>query len=215
MQERQLSDLHTWFTPLTSTIWVTGLGEVGPLPQTLVENLLYYHTKPLALVFDPFARFTNTEKACKRMLRRYYCSDIEGSDSVEKWDFVNDPLPNIPIPDLTYVDFPAMGFTDPEEWSLSIAYFNCLTEKLPPKNPPRFAIHLNSIRMDDGNLNDFLPEFTNYLPDGYRVEGRYVIQYQTPTPLHNRDEAGQSGSCKSCRVEHSDLLILVNSEFIK
>lgn len=215
MQERHLSDLHTWFTPFTSTIWPTGLYEVDPLPQTLVENLLYYYTKPFDLVFDPFAMSTHTVKACKKMLRRYYCSDSEGADIVKVWE-PSDGLPlDLPTPDLAYIDFPGMGFRDPEEWDLPIGVLYCFFENLIQKKTTRFAMHLYSCRMTDGRLKDPLSELSNFLPDGYRIEGRYVIQYQTPTTLQDGNEKIQFGPRKSYRIGHSDLIVLVNDEYVK
>jgi len=48
----------------------------GAFPQIFMENLLWYYTEPLDIVFDPFAGGGTTIDACKSMFRRYYCTDI-------------------------------------------------------------------------------------------------------------------------------------------
>ena len=82
----------------------------GHFPQIFMENLLWYHTEPLDIVFDPFAGSGTTIDACKAMFRRYYCSDrkvIPGREKDIKECDILDGLPeDLPKTDLVFLDPP-------------------------------------------------------------------------------------------------------------
>jgi hypothetical protein len=92
------------FAKLTNRVHV-----FGSVPQEVVDNLLYYYTKPFDVVFDPFGGGGATIDVCTKRLRRYYVSDlspIPARADIRHWDIVAGLPPDLPIPDLVYLDPP-------------------------------------------------------------------------------------------------------------
>jgi len=44
---------------------------LGQIPAGVIENLLWYFTKPFDVVYDPFAGSGTTIRVCKEMMRRW------------------------------------------------------------------------------------------------------------------------------------------------
>ena len=81
----------------------------GKFPQTFMENLLYYYTKPFDVVYDPFAGGGVTIDACKKWLRKYYVSDrkpIETRKDIIKWDIIEGLPKDLSSPDFVFLDPP-------------------------------------------------------------------------------------------------------------
>ena len=208
MQERHLAELHTWFIPFGSTLWSTGLQEVEPLPQALVENLLYYHTKPLDLVFDPFAASTHTMKACIRMRRRYYCCDDTDYDpGIKQWDILYGLPSDLPTPDLAYIDL--TGREPFQSWPSSglTQHIKSILKEAIIRKIPRIALHVYPCELDNGNWEDPLMDLSWLADVGYRIAGRYVLLYQGSDIQEQKDMGVQSGIDKICRIGHSDLVV--------
>lgn len=103
------------FEPKPYTIWnfpkLTNKTKVfGSIPQEIIDNLLYYYTKPFSIVFDPFGGGGSTIDVCKKRKRRYYVSDLSPiparQDDIRQWD-ITDGLPDdLPVPDLVFLDPP-------------------------------------------------------------------------------------------------------------
>ena len=67
-----------------------GLKHKGNIPGQIIENLLYYFTRPFDLVVDPMAGGGPTVDACKRWYRRYRTYDLNPErDDIGKWDIKN------------------------------------------------------------------------------------------------------------------------------
>ena len=62
---------NIWNTPKQDN----AISHFGAFPEVFMENLLYYHTEPLDIIFDPFAGGGTTVDVCKKMFRRYFCTD--------------------------------------------------------------------------------------------------------------------------------------------
>ena len=82
----------------------------GKFPQTFMENLLYYWTKPFSVVYDPFTGGGVTIDVCKKWFRRYYVSDAFPlelrKDEIKQWK-IQDGLPkDMPTPDFVFLDPP-------------------------------------------------------------------------------------------------------------
>lgn len=111
---QQDSDIFRNFEPKIYNIWnfkkLTNASRVfGSVPQEVVDNLLYYYTKPFDIVFDPFGGGGATIDVCKKRLRRYYVSDlspIPARPDIREWDIVDELPPDLPVPDLVYLDPP-------------------------------------------------------------------------------------------------------------
>ncbi len=82
----------------------------GSIPQEILDNLLYYYTKPFDVVFDPFGGGGMTIDVCRKRLRRYYISDLspmkERDEEIRQHD-ITTGLPKFPtVPDLVFLDPP-------------------------------------------------------------------------------------------------------------
>ena len=102
------------FQPIIYNIWKQQSYDsenthFGKFPQTFMENLLYYYTKPFDVVYDPFAGGGVTIDACKKWLRKYYASDlnpIETRNDITKWDIAKGLPDKMPIPNFVFLDPP-------------------------------------------------------------------------------------------------------------
>jgi len=185
------------FHPFIYNIWNIQSGDdkdyFGHFPEIFMENLLYYHTKENDLIYDPFAGTGTTIDICKRMGRRYYCSDLKPSrKEIKQWD-IADGLPE----DLPEVDF---VFLDPPYWILAkteysenendlgnvsynnfIIIFNGFLEKLKEKKISKIAYVIRPIwdTTDSWDWIDPMLDFYVYMHDQYKVEARYVLPYST------------------------------------
>jgi len=112
------SDIPKDFTPQLYNIWnfVKNNNETkhfGNIPVEIIENLLYYYTKPFDIVFDPFGGGGITIDACKKWYRRYYVSDISPVEiALQKGMRVHDITTGLPE-DLPRPNF---VFLDPPYW---------------------------------------------------------------------------------------------------
>ena len=102
------------FEPQVYTVWnfAKATNEVrhfGNIPPEIIDNLMYYYTKPFDVVFDPFGGGGSTIDKCLERNRRYYVSDlnpIPARSDIRKWD-IGQGLPNdLPVPDLVFLDPP-------------------------------------------------------------------------------------------------------------
>ena len=103
------------FKPFIYNIWNTPKGNetdhFGSFPLIFMENLLYYHTEQMDIIYDPFAGAGTTVEACKNMLRRYCCYDLTVKPGREKdilqWDITQGlPKKDMPKPDFVFLDPP-------------------------------------------------------------------------------------------------------------
>ena len=82
----------------------------GNIPPEIIENLLYYYTKPFDVVFDPFGGGGSTIDICKKRLRRYWVSDltpIEARKHEIREHDITTGVPKItPVPDFVFLDPP-------------------------------------------------------------------------------------------------------------
>jgi DNA modification methylase len=116
------------FKPEVYTTWSIGkaTNEVkhpGNIPPEIIDNLLYYYTKPFDIVFDPFGGGGSTIDKCLERERRYYVSDlspIPARNDIRQWDITEGLPPDLPVPDLVFLDPPywkqaAGKYSDKEE----------------------------------------------------------------------------------------------------
>lgn len=112
-QQSEISNFRN-FEPQVYTIWnfAKATNEVrhfGNIPPEIIDNLLYYYTKPFDVVFDPFGGGGSTIDKCLERKRRYYVSDltpIPARNDIRQWD-ISQGLPgDLPVPDLVFLDPP-------------------------------------------------------------------------------------------------------------
>jgi 16S rRNA G966 N2-methylase RsmD len=116
LQNGQLSFLQEFrnFEPEVYTTWSFGkatneVKHFGNIPPEIIDNLLYYYTKPFDIVFDPFGGGGSTIDKCLERKRRYYVSDltpIPARNDIRQWDITHGLPPDLPVPDLVFLDPP-------------------------------------------------------------------------------------------------------------
>lgn len=82
----------------------------GNIPPEIIENLLFYFTKPFDVVFDPFGGGGSTIDKCRERKRRYYVSDLNPISArehqIRKHDISTGLPKDLPVPDLVFLDPP-------------------------------------------------------------------------------------------------------------
>jgi len=171
----------------------------GSFPQPFMENLLYYHTKPLDVIYDPMAGGGTTVDACKKMFRRYYCTDrkiVPGREADIKHRELGDGLPtDSPKPDFVFLDPPysilAKGeYTDKQDkndlGNLTVedfyTAFHSFVSELTNKNIKLIAYLIRPFWVTDNNKWHWAdPTFELYklLQNKYHIIARYVLPYSS------------------------------------
>lgn len=116
-KDEQMTDFTIFrdFAPELYTIWnfsktANEVRHFGNIPPEILDNLLYYYTRPLDVVFDPFAGGGMTIDVCQRRQRRYYVSDLTPIPAritdIRQWDIAQGLPENLPVPDLVFLDPP-------------------------------------------------------------------------------------------------------------
>jgi len=202
-KNREISEICKDFKPFLYNIWNlqkqdNTVNRFGQFPQVFMENLLYYHTQPLDIVYDPFAGGGTTVDVCKKMFRRYYCTDreiIAGREKDIRQRELNQGIPDdLPKPDLVFLDPPysllARGqySTDKEDLgNMEVnAFFqqfhSFISELLKKKWPVRVAYLIRPFwNINNGRWEwvDPMLEFYKLINRHYDIESRYVIPYST------------------------------------
>lgn len=115
-KNRQMSDITIFrnFEPQLYSIWNFAKQNntstvFGSLPPLLMDNLLYYFTKPLDVIMDPFGGGGMTIDKCVERSRRYYVTDlspIPAREDIRQHDITTGLPPCPVIPDFVFLDPP-------------------------------------------------------------------------------------------------------------
>ncbi|MDY6895863.1 MAG: DNA methyltransferase [Thermotogota bacterium] len=229
VQNSACGKMNKDFQPYFYTIWNQQKGNqtehFGSFPKIYMENLLYYHTKPFDIVFDPFAGDGTTIDVCKDMNRRYFCSDINVKPGREKDIKQHDIADGLPC-DLRTAD---IAFLDPPYWkqakgkysdsdndlgNMSLKDFNASMEKvlkeLIGKQVGKIAIVIQPTQYSNGfELIDHVFDF-NKMIDVYRIVARYILPYSSQQ--YNAQMVEKAKEKKECLVLHRDLIIWENND---
>ncbi|MFW9989886.1 MAG: DNA methyltransferase [Candidatus Odinarchaeota archaeon] len=108
------SDIFRNFESEIYSIWNFGkatneVRHFGNIPPEIIDNLMYYYTKPFDVVFDPFGGGGSTIDKCIERKRRYYVSDlnpIPARQDIRKHDITTGLPDDLPVPDLVFLDPP-------------------------------------------------------------------------------------------------------------
>lgn len=118
-QNEEIFKMDKSFEPYIYNIWNLKSADketshFGYFPEIFMANLLYGHTKPFDIIYDPFAGSGTTIDACKKWYRKYYCSDLKvvpgREEDIKQWK-IQDGLPddfNYIRPNLVFLNPPTL-----------------------------------------------------------------------------------------------------------
>jgi len=223
----QMSEITKDFNPPLYNIWNLSKQDnatkshFGSFPLHFMKSLLYYHTEPWDIVFDPFAGGGTTVDACKDMLRRYYCTDMivkPGREKDIQQHNIKDGLPDgMPKPDLVFLDPPYwiqaeglysdspddLGNMSLDEFYNSIEY--TLSEITVKKiNRIAFVIQPTQYK-NDFQWEDHIFKVNDMLSNNYEIEMRYILPYSTQQ--YNAQMVVAAKERKVCLGLNRDLVI--------
>ena len=225
----KIAEIHKDFKPLLYNIWNLQKQDnavdshFGSFPQYFMENLLHYHTEPFDIIFDPFAGGGTTVDACKKMYRRYYCTD-----RIVKPGREADILPHNINTILNYgkkVKKIDLAFLDPPYWkqaegkysndiddlgNMSLEDFNKsmaqIIKHLQDLKSKRVAIVIQPTQYANKfKFEDHIFEFSKHFSSDYEIEMRYILPYSsqqyTPQCVNKAKEENK------CLVLNRDLVV--------
>ena len=216
---------YNLLNPLLYNIWNTPKQDndrkhFGAFPEIFMENLLYYHTKPLDIIYDPFGGGGTTADICKRMFRRYYVSDrkvVPGREKdIKQWDIKNGLPDDLQKPKLAFLDPPywkqAEGkYSDDNEdlGNMNIEQFNnsmgYLLSELTKRKVERIAIVIQPTQYKNNfEWIDHVFDFDRML-NKYEIEIRYILPYSSQQ--YNAQMVDRAKEEKKCLALHRDLII--------
>lgn len=223
----QMSEIAKTFTPLLYNIWNMQKQDnavdshFGSFPQLFMENLLHYHTDPLDIVFDPFAGGGTTVDACRKMFRRYYCSDRIVKPGREKHIHQHDITTGLP----PNMQKPKLAFLDPPYWkqaegsysndqedlaNMTLDQFNNamkqLIESLCKWQVQNIAIVIQPTQYkNQWKFTDHIFDFATMFSTKYEIAMRYILPYSTQQ--YNAQMVEKAKTENKCLALNRDLVI--------
>ena len=183
---------------LLYNIWNSAKGDnnshFGHFPILFMKNLLYYHTEPFDLVYDPFAGSGTTIDACREMYRQCIVSDLKPDKSrpeIFEHDITRGLPDGMPKPDLVFLDPPywkqaegkySDSASDLANMSLDDFYsaMGKLFNELTGRGVERIALVIAPTQYpNDLNFEDHIFKFDKMLDGKYEIEMRYILPYST------------------------------------
>ena len=183
---------------LLYNIWNSTKGDnnshFGHFPILFMKNLLYYHTEPFDLVYDPFAGSGTTIDACREMYRQCIVSDLKPDKSrpeIFEHDITKGLPDGMPKPDLAFLDPPywkqaegkySNSASDLANMSLDDFYsaMGKLFNELTGRGVERIALVIAPTQYpNDLNFEDHIFKFDKILDGKYEIEMRYILPYST------------------------------------
>jgi len=222
----QVSDFSKTFKPILYNVWNLAKQDnersyFGAFPERFMENLLYYHTEPLDIVFDPFGGGGTTVDVCQRMFRRYYVADrivTPGREADIRQHDIKDGLPD----DLPK---PALAFLDPPYWkqaegqysqdaddlaNMTLEGFNeamgALLATLSKRKVSTIAAVIQPTQYKNNwQWTDHIFDFDRMLGSQYRIAMRYILPYGTQQYLPQMVERAKAD--RQCLGLYRDLVV--------
>lgn len=183
---------------LLYNIWNSTKGDnnshFGHFPILFMKNLLYYHTEPFDLVYDPFAGSGTTIDACREMYRKCIVSDRKPDKSrpeIIEHDITTGLPDGMPTPALAFLDPPywkqaegkySDSASDLANMSLDDFYsaLGKLFNELTVRGVERIALVIAPTQYpNDLNFEDHIFKFDKMLDGKYEIEMRYILPYST------------------------------------
>lgn len=204
-------------------IWNLSKGDAknsfGHFPKIFMKNLLCYHTRPLDLIYDPFAGSGTTIDACREMYRKFIVSDLTPDKSREEiieHDIAEELPKNLPRPNLLFLDPPYWKLAKKEysEDKMDLANMsykdfqktlNKFVKLLIAKKVERIAYVIRPIYGDRFSWIDPIFELHQILKDKYKIENRYVIPYSTQQ--YSALWVERAKKAKKCLILNRELVV--------
>lgn len=192
----------------------------GHFPKLFMKNLLYYHTQPFDLVYDPFAGSGTTIDACREMFRKCVVSDLKPDKSrpeIFEHDITTGLPDDLPKPDMVFLDPPywkqAEGLysdskRDLANMSLDEFYqsmYNLFNE-IANKKINKIALVIQPTQYKNNmQFEDHILKFDKMLQEKYNIEMRYILPYSTQQ--YNAQMVEKAKEEKVCLVLNRDLIV--------
>ncbi|MBF0466888.1 MAG: hypothetical protein HQK96_09750 [Nitrospirae bacterium] len=194
-----LAEITKQFSPYLYSIWSLHKGDkktyFGAFPREYMENILYYHTEPLEIVYDPFAGSGTTVDVCKAWHRRYYCSDrivMNGrEEDIRQWEIANGLPEDLELPDLVFLDPPYWKQAENKyskdneclgNMNLDDFYstFETFLKDLILRKVNRIVVVIQPTQYKNGLVyEDHIFHFAKVLDGKYTIEMRRILPYST------------------------------------
>ncbi len=217
------------FTPFLYNLWNSSKDNAityfGNIPQSFVENLLYYYTEPFDIIYDPFAGGGITIDACKKWVRRYYVADrkpIPAREEEIKNQDINNGIPN---------DLPnniKLVFLDPPYWKQAENQYSKDKEDLANMSLNKFyetittfvkqvkkklakdgkiALIIQATQWKNNNVRiDHAFDITEMMKKlGFEIEQRIICPYSTEQ--YNAQMVNKAKEEKICLQIYRDLIV--------
>jgi len=213
------------FEPCIYNIWnQSGADEAndyfGQFPIAFMKNLIYYHTEPFDLVYDPCAGGGTTIDACRFMYRQCIATDLTprpDRSEIAQWDIAEGVPPDIPKPDMVFLDPPywkqAQGRYPDLPGDLANmelpAFYDVLGKFISAvrvKRIKRVAIVIAATQYDNDIVyEDHIFEIASRLLGKYRIEMRCILPYSTQQ--YNATQVKRAKESGVCLTLHRDLVV--------
>ena len=210
---------------LLYNIWNTNKGDktehFGHFPKIFMDNLLYYHTEPFDIIYDPFCGDGTTIDSCKEFYRRYYCADRQmkpGREKDMKERSIQDGYPDdLQKPKLVFLDPPywkqAEGkYSDSEDdlanMELEVFYstFETFLKELMKRKIEKISIVISPTQYPNNLVfEDHIFKFNNILKEKYFIKMRYILPYSTQQ--YNGTQVIRAKKEKVCLTLNRDLVV--------
>jgi hypothetical protein len=219
-------EIYKDFTPPIYNIWNlqkqdnATTSHFGSFPLYFMKSLLYYHTEPWDIVFDPFAGGGTTIDACKEMLRRYLCTDRivkPGREKDIQQHDITEGLPDMPKPDMVFLDPPYWiqaenKYSDsPNDFgNMSLSeFYNALgnlLDEITKRKVNKIALIISPTQYpNDLKFEDHIFEINKLLNTSYEIEMRYIIPYSSQQ--YNGTQVDIAKKNKVCLSLNRDLVV--------
>ena len=189
-----------------------------------MDNLIYLHSEPLDIIFDPFAGNGTTVDSCKDFFRRYCCSDRKVKPGREKDIMEHDIVKGFP----NNLSKPNMIFLDPPYWILANKEYSedesdlgnmtkdkfyetmkMIVNESKKRKIDRIAYLIRPIwetGKDKWEWVDPMFDLYDMASDKYKIEARYVIPYSTEQ--YSALWVDRAKDKKQCLILNRELTIL-------
>lgn len=144
----------------------------GQIPEQIIENLLWYYSKPSDIILDPMAGSGIVGTVCQKMFRRYWLIDLKPINPLEIKQ--GDSLIEIKMPEQKKADF---VFFDPPYFTLMKSDYpdNGFTQDYPTflKSMEKVIFNFSKVMATGANVAVILKPMNQELTSGEWLDMSY------------------------------------------